>query len=225
MKVAVITGASRGIGLATAKKFLAEGWRVVGAYQNTPIPVRSENLAAVRFDQGSPESIRSAAEEIKKIAPQIDALVNNAAIILDTHDTVIDLEKVRKTIEVDLLGVIDLTERLLFHMSAGSHIINVDSSYGAFSSPIDDQTSAGYRIAKAALNMYTRTLAFRMKDAGVIVSSLDPGWVNTDMGRAGATKTEKPDREPEEPASEIYQLVEGVTESGYFWQFGKKREW
>lgn len=225
MKVAVITGASRGIGLATVKKFLTEGWRVVGAYQNTPIPVRSENLIAVRLDQGSPESIRSAAEEIKKIAPQIDALVNSAGIILDAHDTAIDLEKVRKTLEVDLLGVIDLTERLLPHMSAGSHIINVDSSYGAFSLPIDDHSSAGYRIAKAALNMYTRTLAFRMKDAGIIVSSVDPGWVKTDMGMAGATETEQPDREPEEPASEIYQLVEGVAESGYFWQFGKKREW
>src|SRR3989344_5657477 len=113
MSVVVITGASRGIGLATAKKFLAEGWRVIGAYQNTPIPIDSENLASVHFDQGSPESIRIAAEEIQEIAPQIDALVNSAGIILDTHDVGINMEKVRKTIEVDLLGVMDLTERLL----------------------------------------------------------------------------------------------------------------
>lgn len=225
MKVAVITGASRGIGLATAKKFLAEGWRVVGAYRNTPIPIRSENFVAVRFDQGSPASIRAVAEEIQDIAPQIGALVNSAGIILDAHDTVIDMEKVRKTIEVDLFGVMDLTERLLPRVSAGGHIVNIGSLYGAFSFPIDDETSSAYRIAKAALNMYTRTLAFRLKNRGIVVSSFDPGWVKTDMGKAGATETEGPDREPEEAADEIYWLVERVAESGCFWRSGRKREW
>lgn len=73
--------------------------------------------------------------------------------------------------------------------------------------------------------MYTRTLAFRLKEKGIIVSSLDPGWVKTDMGNLGATENEKPDREPEEVADEIYDLVINVKESGYFWKLGKKREW
>jgi len=225
MKIIIITGASRGIGLATAKKFLAEGWRVVGTYLNKPPPINSQDFISIRFDQGNSESIRQTAEEIKKIAPNIDALVNNAAIILDRQDITVNLEKVRKTFEVDLFGLINFTEQLLPLMSAGAHIVNIDSQYGSFSFPIDDQKATAYRLAKAALNMYTRTLAFRLEPQAIIVSSLDPGWVKTDMGYGVATDTEKPDREPEQPAEEIYKLVTTVTESGHFWRFGEKRQW
>jgi len=225
MKTAVITGASRGIGLATTKKFLAERWRVVGTYLNTQIPLTHQNLTSIQFDQGNRGSIVKATDLIKNTEPQIDVMVNCAAIILDAHDTKADVEKIRKTFEVDVLGIIDFTERLLPNLRKGSHVINIDSIYGAFSFPIDDASSSGYRIAKAALNMYTRTLAFRLKDSGIIVSSLDPGWVKTEMGNDVATETEKPDREPEEPAEDIYKLVTTVSESGYFWKFGRKREW
>ena len=225
MKTIIITGASRGIGLATAKRFLAEGWRVIGTYLNTPMPIVNQNLLTVQFDQGDSSSIANAVKEIEKMAPEIDAIVNCAGIILDAHDTKADVEKIRKTFEVNVLGVIDFTERLLPNLRNGSHVINIDSLYGAFSFPIDDTSSTGYRLAKAALNMYTRTLAFRFKDKGIIVSSLDPGWVKTDMGNAVPTETEKPDREPEETANDIYQLVILLKESGHFWRFGKKREW
>lgn len=225
MKTIVITGASRGIGLAAAKKFLSEGWRVIGTYLNTPIPLDSQNLIAIQFDQGLRESIHEAIEKIKQSTDRIDALVNSAGIILDAFDSAPDLSKIRKTFEVDLFGIIDLTECLLPLMSSGSHIVNVDSQYGALSFPIDDESSIAYRLAKVALNMYTRHLAFRVKDRNVIVSSLDPGWVKTDMGKVSATETEGPDREPEETAEDIYQLVTKVTESGYFWKSGKKREW
>ncbi len=66
---------------------------------------------------------------------------------------------------------------------------------------------------------------FRLKEKGIIVSSIDPGWVKTDMGNLGATEDEKPNREPEEVADDVYHLVTSVKESGQFWKFGKKREW
>ncbi len=225
MKTAVVTGASRGIGLAVTKKFLGEGWRVVGLYLNTQIPITHQNLISVQFDQGNPDSVTKAADLIKKTESQIDAIVNCAGIILDAHDTKADVEKIRRTFEVDVLGIIDFTERLLPNLRRGGHIINVDSLYGAFSFPIDDASSTGYRIAKAALNIYTRTLAFRLKDSGIIVSSLDPGWVKTDMGNDAATGIEKPNREPEGPAEDIYRIITTVSESGYFWELGEKREW
>lgn len=225
MKTIVITGASRGIGLAIANKFINEGWKVIGVYLNSSIPIESANLVPIQMDQSSSESIKRAVEEIKELNFPIDALVNNAGIILDALDTKADIDKIRKTFEVDLFGVIDLTEQLIPLMTAGSHVVNVDSLYGGFSFDIDDETSSGYRMAKAALNMYTRTLAFRTKEKGVIVSSLDPGWVNTDMGNIAATASEKPDREPEEPAQDIYNIVTTVTESGFFWKLGKKRDW
>ncbi len=228
MKTVVITGVSRGIGLAISKKFLAEGWRVIGTYSKTPIPISSPDLISIKMDQGSRESIENATEEIKKSTSNIDALINNAGIILDAVDSSIDIEKIKQTFEVDLFGVVDVTEKLLPLMSVGSHIVNIDSQYGSFSFPIDDTTSTGYRLAKAALNMYTRILAFRLKSKKIVVSSLDPGWVKTDMGIQAATELEKPDREPEEPAEDIYNLVTNVndiSESGYFWRFGQKREW
>lgn len=73
MKLVIITGASRGIGLATAKKFLAEGWQVIGTYLNTSIPINHENLSVIRFDQGNPESIIGVVAQIKKVGAGIDA--------------------------------------------------------------------------------------------------------------------------------------------------------
>lgn len=225
MKTIVITGASRGIGLATTKKFLSEGLRVVGTFLNTEIPIQDKNLVAIRYDQGDPKNVALVAEEIKKKSQSLDALVNNAGIILDAFDSTADIGKIKKTFETDVFGIIDLTERLLSAINKNGHIINIDSLYGAFSFPIDDTSSTGYRMAKAALNMYTRTLAHRLKDKDIIVSSVDPGWAKTDMGNAAATETEKPDREPEEVAEDIYNLVLNIKETGMFWKFGEKREW
>src|SRR3990167_3760794 len=105
MKTIVITGASRGIGLASAKKFLTEGWRIIGTYLDTPVPLTDKNLSIIRFDQGDSKSIASAAKEIENMAPGIDAIVNCAGIILDAHDTKANLKKIRKTIEVNLFGI------------------------------------------------------------------------------------------------------------------------
>ena len=221
----VITGASRGIGFFTSRKFLASGWRVIGTYNATLIPIDSADFIPISLDATSPGSIARAAAEIAKHSSSLDILVNNAGIILDALDSDVDMTKVRKTFEVDLFAVMDLTERLLPLMHAGSHIINIDSAYGAMSLPIDDESSTAYRLAKAALNMYTRTLAFRLQKRDIIVSSLDPGWVKTDMGRIAATEDDGPDREPEEPAREIYELATRRVPSGYFWRRGKRRSW
>ncbi|MCH7758910.1 SDR family NAD(P)-dependent oxidoreductase [Patescibacteria group bacterium] len=225
MKNVIITGASRGIGLATAKKFLSEGWQVIGTYNQTKIPLENSNLKMIKLDQGSPNSISQTIEQIKTEYSQINVLVNNAAILIDVEDETVTLEKIRQTFEVDLFGLIDFTERLLPLFKKGSHIINIDSGYGSFSSPIDNKTSTSYRMAKAALNMYTRTLAFRLKKQGILVSSLDPGWVQTDMGNVVASETEKPDRIPDQPANEIFNLAVNPIESGQFWREGKIREW
>lgn len=225
MKTVIITGASRGIGLAAAKKFIDNGWQVIGTYNRTMIPIESENLFPVPLDLASQQSIAQSIEDIKSITKTIDVLVNNAGIILDAHDEQINLDKIRKTFEVDLFATIEFTEKILPLIRQGSHIVNIDSLYGGFSFPIDDKTAVGYRLAKAALNMYTRILAFRLKDKDIAVSSLDPGWVKTDMGMQAASKTEGPDREPEQAAEDIYQLATAVKESGYFWRFGKQREW
>jgi NAD(P)-dependent dehydrogenase (short-subunit alcohol dehydrogenase family) len=168
------------------------------------------------------------ADKIGKLTSRIDALINNAGILLDGADKVADPVKIRKTLEVNVVGIIDITERLLPILNKGSHIVNLNSGYGVISKPElieDDECAAGYRISKAALNMYTRHLAFRTRPRGIIVSALAPGWVNTDMGNIVATENERPDREPEEAANDIFQLITTVKETGQFWRLGKKIDW
>ncbi|MFA5987429.1 MAG: SDR family NAD(P)-dependent oxidoreductase, partial [Candidatus Paceibacterota bacterium] len=173
MKTAIITGASRGIGFATTQKFLNEGWQVIGTYLNNTIPVQNKNLISIKYDQSDPKSIAQVVDQIKNLKIKIDALVNNAGILLEADDNVADPVKVRKTLEVNVVGVVDFTERLLPILESGSHIVNINSGYGAVSKPhLDDASAAGYRMSKAALNMYTRHLAFRVESKGIIVSSL-----------------------------------------------------
>ncbi|HEY4505996.1 MAG TPA: SDR family NAD(P)-dependent oxidoreductase [Candidatus Paceibacterota bacterium] len=226
MKIVVVTGASRGIGLATAKKFLDEGWHVIGTYLDKGFPISHKNLTPIQYDQGSPESIASAVEQIKKLTTNIDSLINNAGVLLDPQDKWTDPAKVRKTLEINVVGVIDLTEHLLAILQKGSHIVNLNSGYGVISDPeFDSESSAGYRISKTALNMYTRHLAFRLQSRGIVVSALAPGWVQTDMGYSISTEIEKPNRTPDQAADDIYNLVTTVTETGYFWEFGEKINW
>jgi NAD(P)-dependent dehydrogenase (short-subunit alcohol dehydrogenase family) len=95
MKTAVITGASRGIGLATAKLFLENGWQVIGTFNKTDIPIKNDKLAAVRLDLASPKEVNHIAEQIKKQVKTVDILVNNAGIVLDGRDENIDVDKIR----------------------------------------------------------------------------------------------------------------------------------
>lgn len=226
-KTIIITGASRGIGLATAKRFMSEGWQVIGTYCNNPIPFKADNFRALKLDLSSPRNIDIIVQNIKENFAKIDVLVNNAGVVLDHDEAALDLEKTRKTFEVDVFALMDLTEKLLPQMAEGAHIINIGSGFGSFSSPINERSHSSYRIAKAAVHMYSRTLAFRLKEQGIIVSTLDPGWVKTDMGLLGVRKTdeEQPDREPMDAAQDILQLVKLHPESGCFWRFGETREW
>lgn len=226
MKTVVITGANKGIGFATVKKFLEADWSVIATYRETSIPVEHASLVKVRLDLASSESITTTVEEIKKRGAIIDVLINNGGILLDNHDDGIDLQKVRKTFDVDLFGTIDFTERMMPLLSPHAHIVNIASSYGSFSIPIDDESSSAYRMAKAALNMYTRILAFRTSNAGKVISSLHPGWVNTDMGNSVASDTEKPQKTPEAAAQDIFELAtRDDIETGHFWFEGKQWSW
>jgi len=73
--------------------------------------------------------------------------------------------------------------------------------------------------------MYVRTAAYRLAGQGIVVSSIDPGWVRTDMGMAVATEDYGPDREPEEAARDLLELAERQPETGQFWKYGKQRPW
>jgi len=227
MGLAVVTGASRGIGSAITRTFLDADYKVIGTSRTGEITINSPNLEKISLDLSLWESIRRATEKIRFLTKRIDVLVNNAGIILDPKDDKISIEKLRNTLEVNLIGTVNFTEQLLDLLDKNSQIVNIISTYGSLVDEIDDETSSAYRISKAALNMYTKTLAFRLKPKGIIVSAFDPGWVKTEMGYAVSSEDAKPDREPEEPAKEILNLINKlkITETGKFWLNGKERGW
>jgi len=221
MKTVVITGISRGIGKALANKFLNEGYRVIGTSTSGKVDIRNENLEIIKLDLSNQKSIALATKKIASITTKIDILLNNAGTSFDEVDEEIDVSVLRKTLEVNLLGPIDFTKRLIQYISKGGQIINTSSIMASLATDIENGVLdyPSYRISKTAVNMYTRTLASLLKKRGVIVSSIHPGWVKTDMGG------EEAPREPEEAADHIFKLATTPHETGLFWYDDDKLSW
>ncbi len=220
MKTVIVTGASRGIGLATVKKFLAEGWFTIGTSTKGKVDINDKNFVSLALAYPDEKSIDAAIKNIAKIGRKIDVLVNNAAIALDDIGNDLDTDKLRETLEVNVISTADFTIKLLPFLNVPSHIINISSMAASLGDPIENTWhTPAYKISKTALNMFTRTMARQLQPKNIIVSSLDPGWVKTDMGGPEG------ERIPEEAADDIYKLAISKVETGKFWLEGKERGW
>lgn len=218
MKTILITGVSRGIGKALAERFLKNGDFVIGTSTKGASDWTHKNLTVLKLDLSKSESIEECAGQITALGKKIDVLINNAGIWSGAEDDpVLRMKDLRKTLEVNLFGTADFTERILPLVNDGGHIINISSRAGSLSY-VHDAEYPDYKISKAALNMFTRMLAIRFKDK-ITVSSVHPGWVKTDMGGLDA------DREPEEAAEDIFKLAYTPVETGQFWFQGEKFPW
>lgn len=219
MKNIVITGTSRGIGLALVKAILPKkDMNVLGISTTGRHPLESARLQGYALDLEQETAIDAFAASVAGM--RIDYLVNNAAILPERpDDPSINFQQLEKTFRINLFGAIRLTERLLPQMPAGAHVVNVASDWGSFSEPNFDAFQPHYKMSKAALNMYTRLLASRLEGRSVRVSSYDPGWVRTDMGGPGASRT------AEAAAADLLDLLLSEGPSGLFWHKGAVREW
>ena len=190
-KTALITGANRGIGLETARQMKAEGCEVILTSRNADEGREAAHDLGVGFaplNVDSATSILALKKHVVTKYGRLDILINNAAILLDRHDSILNIseEKLRAMLDTNTLAPLMLTRAFLPMMIAQNYgrIVNVSSDLGQISG-FNDSTPA-YRLTKLALNGITLMLADAVKGKNILINSVHPGWVKTDMGGAGA---------------------------------------
>jgi NAD(P)-dependent dehydrogenase (short-subunit alcohol dehydrogenase family) len=176
--VVVISGASKGIGLHTARLFHENGYSVVGVSRTDPRaehPFFSEYYVA---DMGKREQIISACQKIRERFPKIQVIVNNAGLAGENSFDLSDDDSFwNEIINVNLNGTYYLTKYLLPQMESPSTIVNVSSVLGLKGVP--DQVA--YCAAKHGVIGFTRALAHRLASQNIRVNAVCPGWVETEM--------------------------------------------
>jgi len=198
-KVAVVTGGNRGIGLEICRQLARLGIAVILASRDeakgqlAAQRLRKEglDLNVMRLDVTDHDGIRAFAGQVEKNFGGVDILVNNAGIMADPKGTRVldsEVETYRRTLEVNFYGPLVLCQTLVPIMKrrGGGRIVNLSSGLGQLSDM--GQGTPAYRVSKTALNALTRTLAAELKGTNILVNSMCPGWVRTDMGGPDAPR-------------------------------------
>jgi len=205
--VALVTGANRGIGREVARQLAQRGYEVLlsardgeqaaAVARELEAGMSTEGGAAPRvrpltLDVAAPDSITAAAEAIGRDPGRLDVLVNNAGIGSDfgVAGVAPDYDAIQRALDTNFFGSYRVAIALLELLRASEHprIVNVSSGMGGVAEM--GGWSPGYRVSKAAMNAMTRILSTELKDAGFLVNSACPGFVNTDMG--GPMGAQKP---------------------------------
>ena len=188
-KVVLITGASRGIGRATAIKFASQGYEVVINYNSSEekanqlkeLLEKEYNVNAMTYkaDVSNEQEVKKMIDDIINRCGKIDTLVNNAGIVFDRNFEDITIEEFRRTLEVNVIGAFIVARECSKHMKKGSTIVNVSSTNGTKTiSP----ECLDYNISKIGLQSLTRDLAFQFKPS-IRVNAVAIGWADTDMNK------------------------------------------
>jgi NAD(P)-dependent dehydrogenase (short-subunit alcohol dehydrogenase family) len=211
MPTVVITGANRGIGLELARQFKQRGDDVVALCRKSSDELAELEVEVVdKIDVANDAGVGQLAANLEN--RRVDVLVNCAGILSDESLGDLDFDRIRRQFEINSLGPLRVTAALKGNLGEGSKVAIVSSRMGS----IEDNTSGGrygYRMSKAAVNMAGRSLANDLKDDGVAVAILHPGFVRTDMtGYQGLI-------EPPESAAGLIARIDEMTleTTGTFW--------
>jgi len=183
MKIALITGANRGIGFALTQEYLAQGWEVIAVCRASSEELNATKAKVITgIDVTKSTDLLGLTQQVADI--QLDLLINNAGILHSDDLSSIDYKNVTQQFLVNAQAPLQVTEALLDRLSDGAKIAFITSRMGS----IEDNTSGayyGYRMSKAALNAAAKSLSIDLKPRGIAVAILHPGYVQTAMVNFG----------------------------------------
>jgi NAD(P)-dependent dehydrogenase (short-subunit alcohol dehydrogenase family) len=228
-KIALVTGANKGLGLAISRQLAQQDIQVVMGVRDVAKGKVAMNqlwhdglaVDCQTLDVTAPESIASICDYLTETYGKLDILVNNAGVCLDSgqQPSQVALDLIRQTLETNFIGAVAITQALLplIRQSEAGRIVNMSSGRGSLTQHSDPHChyakTLAYNASKTALNAFTVMLAAELKDTPIKVNSADPDWCRTDMGTAAAKHS------PEEGADTAVWLAtlsaEGST-GGFF---------
>jgi 3-oxoacyl-[acyl-carrier protein] reductase len=189
-KVALVTGASRGIGAAIAKRLAADGANVAITYAKDAnaaqavvkaIEGTGNKAFAVQADAADPVAVTAAVEQSVKAFGRIDVLVNNAGTAIPNPFEQATLEEINRMIDINVRGVLVTTQAVLKHMPDSGRIISIGSCVGE---RIMTPGLTAYAATKGAVKMFTQGLAREVGGRGITVNNVQPGPIDTDLNPA-----------------------------------------
>ena len=205
-KIALITGANKGIGFETARQLAASGGvhvvlaardRAKGVDAALKLQAEGLDVEALTLDVTDAASIAAAVREIDEKFGRLDILINNAGIALQNGSKKVSEEPLdvwRKTFDTNLFALIAVTQAFLplLKKAPAGRIVNLSSILASLAlhsdptSPIYDFKLPAYNVSKTAVNGWTVQLAYELRDTQIKVNAAHPGWVKTDMGGPSA---------------------------------------
>jgi NAD(P)-dependent dehydrogenase (short-subunit alcohol dehydrogenase family) len=201
-KVALITGAYRGLGLETGRQLAERGYSVVltgrdiarGTEAAETLHRPGGDVRFHRLDVTEEASIQALAVYLRGKFPRLDVLINNAGIYPDAEYSsgaasafAADLDTVRRGLETNTLSALRMCQVMIPLMHGRGRVVNVSSGMGQLTEM--NGCCPGYRLSKTALNAVTRIFADELRETAVKVNSVCPGWVRTDMGGPEAPRS------------------------------------
>ncbi len=233
MQTILITGANRGIGLALTRQLLQDDARIFATCRaperaddlNELAQRHPERVTVLQLDVNDEASIKSAVASVAAKIDVLDLLVNNAGIGGDDSGRILGQltsDEVSHVITTNAVSPLILTQacRDLLKIGDNPRVVMISSGLGSLQRT--GGTSYAYRMSKAAMNMAARVLAFDSAMTGITTVTMNPGWVQTDMGGPSAAL------KPEESGSALRTLIKGLTpaDNGKFFQYdGSELPW
>ncbi|GAA1606821.1 MULTISPECIES: SDR family NAD(P)-dependent oxidoreductase [Kribbella] len=206
-KVALVTGANKGIGKEIARQLGERGFTVLvgsrdaerGAVAVKELVAEGLDAVALPVQVTAAESVRAAAAQVESAYGRLDVLVNNAAIIPAGDGAVSEVagDVLRSAFETNVIGLVGVTQAFLplLRRAASARIVNLSTSLASFAQVGDPESrmstvlTLGYNSSKTAVNMVTVMLANELRGTGILVNAADPGNCATDMGGWSAART------------------------------------